>query len=134
MLYHTLEKLILQFIYIIFVCLFLEVRREIRQMQPQEKRRHKFSDIQIFHFEESPKVSQHILPACGLLLSLLLLLLSLQHTTLHKKWSFSLFFIAQDSNILYPSQLSYNIVLLFNLYIENKILTFENKKKTRYGL
>ena len=134
MLYHTLEKLILQFIYIIFVCLFLEVRREIRQMQPQEKRRHKFSDIQIFHFEESPKASQHILPACGLLLSLLLLLLSLQHTTLHKKWSFSLFFIAQDSNILYPSQLSYNIVLLFNLYIENKILTFENKKKTRYGL
>ena len=134
MLYHTLEKLILQFIYIIFVCLFLEVRREIRQMQPQEKRRHKFSDIQIFHFEESSKASQHILPACGLLLLLLLLLLSLQHTTLHKKWSFSLFFIAQDSNILYPSQLSYNIVLLFNLYIENKILTFENKKKTRYGL
>ena len=37
-------------------------------------------------------------------------------------------FIAQYSNILHPSyQFSYNIVLLFNLYTEVKILTFANK-------
>ena len=37
-------------------------------------------------------------------------------------------FIAQYSNVLYPSsQLSHNMVLLFNLYTESKILTFASK-------
>ena len=48
-----------------------------------KRKEDKFSDSQIFHFEESSKSSQYILLAFGLLS-----LLFLQHTTLHKKWSF----------------------------------------------
>ena len=42
--------------------------------------------------------------------------------------AFIITFIAQNSNILYPSQQPfYNIVLFFKLYAESKILTFANK-------
>ena len=51
-LYYTLEKLIFQFVYIFLSTLFLPVRRKIRQMQPPEKK-DKFSESQIFHFDES---------------------------------------------------------------------------------
>ena len=45
-----------------------------------KRKEDKFSDSQIFHFEESSKSSQYILLAFGLLS-----LLFLQHMTLHKK-------------------------------------------------
>ena len=51
-LYYTLEKLIFQFVYIFLSTLFLPVRRKIHQMQPPEKK-DKFSESQIFHFDES---------------------------------------------------------------------------------
>ena len=68
-LYYTLGKLILQFgCYIYFLsALFSAVRREIGQVQSQEKE-YKFPNSKTFHFFESSRSSQRILLALGLLL------------------------------------------------------------------
>ena len=65
--YYTLDKLIFSVIYILSSALFLSIRRKFVKCS-HERKEDSFSDIQIFHIDESSKSSQRILLAFGLLL------------------------------------------------------------------
>ena len=69
-LYYTLEKLIFLFIYIFFVRPFFGQSGENFVKCSRDREEGKFSDNQIFHFDERSNSSQRILLAFGLLLLL----------------------------------------------------------------
>ena len=69
-LYYTLEHLIFQFVYIFF-CLSFFCQSEEKFVKYNRNRKDKFSDSQIFLFDEGSKSSQGILLTFGLSLLLL---------------------------------------------------------------